>query len=233
MLITSPVISAGSGSIAGLTMSHNRGGMYLRSRAVPTNPNSTEQQAVRNAMSFLAAYWRNTLTELQRDAWTVYGANTAMVNKLGAQVFLTGQQQFIRTNVPRLQNAGLTVNSLIVVAPTTYNLGNLTPCSIGAVDASDGDFEVNYDNTDDWATVVGSGLLVYASRPQDPSINFFRGPYRFAGEVAGDTVPPTSPATIELPFAVTAGQKVFFRLRASRLDGRLSADQFLVQTVTA
>lgn len=227
MLITSQVIASGSGSVGGLTLSRNRGGMYFRARAVPTNPNSPQQQQVRNAMSFLAAYWRNTLTELQRAAWTTYGANTAMVNKLGAQVFLTGQQQFIRSNVPRLQNAGLTVNSLVVNAPTTFNLGNLTPCTVGSIDASDGDFEVNFTNTDDWATTIGSGLLVYASRPQDPSINFFRGPYRLAGEVAGDTTPPTSPAVIALPFAVTAGQRVFFRLHATRLDGRLSADQFL------
>lgn len=233
MLITSQVIASGSGSVGGLTLSRNRGGMYFRARAVPTNPNTPEQQAVRNAMSFLAAYWRNTLSEVNRIGWATYAANTAMVNKLGAQVFLTGQQQFIRSNVPRLQNAGLTVNSLITVAPTNYNLGNLTPCTISNVDASDGDFEVNYTNTDDWATVIGSGLLVYASRPQDPTINFFRGPYRLCGEVAGDTTPPTSPATIDLPFAVTAGQKVFFRLHASRLDGRLSADQFLVSVAGA
>lgn len=227
MLITSQVIASGSGSVGGLTLSRNRGGMYFRARAVPTNPNSTQQQAVRNAMSFLAAYWRNTLPEADRIDWATYAANTAMVNKLGAQVFLTGQQHFIRSNVSRLQNVDGTVNSLITTAPTSFNLGNLTPCSIANVDASDGDFEVNFTNTDDWATVIGSGLLVYASRPQDPTIMFFRGPYRLAGEVPGDTVAPTSPATILLPFAVTAGQKVFFRLRATRLDGRLSADQFL------
>jgi len=43
MKFKSPILSQASGSIAGITFSHNRGGMYVRARAVPTNPGSPQQ----------------------------------------------------------------------------------------------------------------------------------------------------------------------------------------------
>lgn len=218
MKITSQIISAGSGSVGGLTLSRNKGGMYFRARAVPTNPNSTQQQAVRQILSGLVDDWTNELTQAERDAWEVYALNTPTLDVLGALIFLTGQQSYIGANTPRIQ-AGLDgVNT----APTIFDHGSFTNPSFG-IDTANDEVDVTFEDTDAWANEDDSAMLVYASRPQNPSINYFKGPYRFAGLIAGDNaIPPTSPAAIALPFPIVAGQKVFLRVSVSRVDGRLS-----------
>ena len=66
-------------------------------------------------------------------------------------------------------------------------------------------------------------MIVYSSRPQNQSINFFKGPYQLAGTVDGDdTTAPTSPQEITSPFPLTDGQHLFVQIRVHRIDGRLS-----------
>ena len=68
-------------------------------------------------------------------------------------------------------------------------------------------------------------MFLYVSRPQNPGINFFKGPYRFAGQILGNsTTPPTSPFAVSVPFPIVTGQKLFARLNVSRADGRLATD---------
>lgn len=218
MKFTSPIITAGSGSIAGLTASRNKGGNYFRARAVPTNPNTTYQQAVRTYMAGLVDDWTNALTSTQRDGWAVYALNVPKLDALGNLIFLTGQQWYIACNLPRLQ-AGL---ASVDDAPGIYNRGSYTEPSF-TIDTANDEVDVAFENSDAWANEDDSAMLVYASRPQNPSINYFKGPYRYADLIAGDgTTPPTSPAAITLPFPVAANQRIFLRVQVSRADGRLS-----------
>jgi hypothetical protein len=109
-------------------------------------------------------------------------------------------------------------------APVIYALANLTTPVPGAITAGPPTtLSLAFTNTDDWANEDDGALLVFASRPQNPTVNFFKGPFQFAGKVAGNTMtPPTSPATITLPFPLVAGQNVFVRMFATRADGRPS-----------
>lgn len=219
MKFTSPVISSGSGSIAGITFSRNKGGMYMRARAIPTNPNSVPQQNIRGHLATLVGAWTNTLTTPQRGAWDVYAANTPVFDALGASIHLTGQQMFIRSNTARLQ-VGL---PLVTTAPGTFDLGTYSIPSAGTVSAAADTIQIAFDNTDEWANEDDSNMLIYTSRPQNPSVNYFKGPYQFAGMIPGDgTTPPTSPATITLAFPVVVGQKVFWKATVTRADGRYS-----------
>ena len=68
MIFKSPIFAQASGSIAGTVFSRNAGGMYVRSRANPTNPNTDAQQAVRDAMRQLVVAWTSELDDGQRDA---------------------------------------------------------------------------------------------------------------------------------------------------------------------
>ena len=217
MLITSPIISAGSGSIAGLTASRNRGGLYFRARAVPTNPNTTQQQAVRQALATLVDAWTTVLSPAQRAAWDVYAVNTPVFNRLGASIILTGQQFYIASNTPRIQASILRVDA----APTTFDRGSFSDPTFASVSAATGILTLAFTDTDAWVGEDDSFMAVYAGRPQNPSINYFKGPYRFANIVLGDaTTPPTTPASIGLPFTFTAGQRAFFKVNVSRADGR-------------
>lgn len=219
MKFKSAILSQASGSLGGATYSHNRGGMYIRNRSLPTNPNTSFQQAVRNALAQLAQLWGTTLDAAQREGWETYAANVPVINSLGDTINLTGLNMYTRSNVPRIQ-AGL---PRVDDAPTEYNLGNETAPTISAVAAATDQIAIGFNDADNWVDEDDSALIVFCSRPQSPTINSFIGPYRFADVVAGDSsTPPTDPTTIDLPFAVTAGQKIFASIRLSRADGRLS-----------
>ncbi len=209
-----------SGSMGGITASHNSGGQYFRSRVVPTDPATAGQVAVRSAVATLASRWAAVLTEAQRDAWNVYAANSPMLNRIGESRTISGIAQFIRSNTPLVSQGFLPVDD----GPLTYMLPTMTGTGITA-DSATNQFDLFFENTDSWAVSAGGRLLLYTSRPQNQSVNFFKGPYQFATAVAGnDPVAPTSPVTaIASPFAFAAGMKIFYQLRAFTADGRLSS----------
>ena len=217
MLFKSQVLTQASGSVGGLTYSHNAGGMYTRARATPTNPGTPFQAAVRQIMGDLAKRWTNVLTPAQRTAWELYAQNVPLINRLGESRSIPGLAMFVRCNTPRLQAALDVVDD----GPSTYSLPNFTAPTM-VVDEADQEAEMTFTDTDLWATEVGGAMLLQLSRPQNPAIRYFKNPYRFAGLIAGAVIPPTSPEVIAVPFPVVEGQKVFGFVRVCRADGRLS-----------
>jgi len=221
MLFESGIITRGSGSLGGLTLSHNRAGMYLRSRVTPVNPGTGQQVAVRNAFSGLSTAWQQTLTKPQRDAWTTYAINVPVTGKLGNPLTLTGQQMYIRCNTPRIQ-AGL---PRVDDGPIVFAHDSLAAVTVAAFDAADM-VTLTFDDTDLWLNEDDAALLLYVSRQQASSINFFKGPYRYAGKLDGDSVaPPATPGSIANTYEQDAGNAIFARLFTSRADGRLSPVQ--------
>lgn len=219
MKYNSATMTEASGSVGGLVASHNRGGAYFRKRTIPVNPNSTQQQAVRSALSLLAGAWGNILTAAQREAWDTYALNVPLPDALGAPRNVGGLGMYIRSNVPRL-NAAL---SRIDDAPTIFDIGEFTAPVVGVIDASASTLSLAFTNTDAWAAEADSAMIVQVSAGQNATINFFKGPYRFAEFIEGNAVPPASPQLITVPFTVAAGQRVFVEVKVSRADGRLSS----------
>lgn len=222
MLFKSPVYSMASGSVAGLVYSHNAGGMYVRSRAKPTNPNTVPQQSVRDALRTVTNYWTTGLTGPEREAWNNYAFNTPTLNRLGDPTTKTGQQMFIRSNVSRLA-AGLT---LVTVAPVIFDTDTFTPVGTIIADASADTISIAFTDSDGWANEDNGALLIYASRPQNPTRNFGKGPFQLLTTVLGDVgTPPTSPVVASAIFPFDVGQKIFLQVRATRADGRLTGKQ--------
>lgn len=83
-----------SGSIAGQTNSRNRFGQYVRTRAIPVNPSTTKQAAIRAALTTLASNWR-FLTAGQQLAWETYAQMHPRTDSLGQSVVLTGAQAYL------------------------------------------------------------------------------------------------------------------------------------------
>lgn len=219
MKIKGALISEMSGSLGGITASHNRGGYYLRQRVIPVNPGSPQQVEMRSFMSDLTSAWLDTLTQAQRDGWDNYALQVPISDALGEPRNIGGIAQYIRSNSPRLQ-AGLTT---VDDAPSIFNLGTYTAPTIDSITAPAG-ADIAFTAGDAWVDEDGAAMTILASRGVNPTVNYFKGPYRFAGIIAGDaTTPPTSPATIVLPFPVVAGQKVFFQFRVTRADGRITS----------
>ena len=210
-----------SGSIGGIVASHNAGGTYLRVRSIPVHPGTPFQETITAAVADLTVRWNDNLTQLQRDAWDVYGDGVPLLNRIGATIAQKGLPAYVRSNVSRIQAALPRVDD----APTTFNLGAFTEPVIVSVTAATDILSLAFTDTDDWVDETDSAALVYISRPKNPSINFHKSPYRFAGQILGDdTTPPTSPAAIALPFPAAVGNRIFIRFIVTRADGRLSAD---------
>jgi hypothetical protein len=209
-----------SGSIGALTFSHNRGGAYIRNRVIPVNPNTSFQQAVRGHVATLTSYWLNILTAVERAAWDVYALNVPLIDALGEPRNAGGLGMFVRSNVSRLQAGEPQVDA----APVIYNLGEFTDPVPGVASAAAQTLSLAFTNGDDWANEDDSALLVYLSRGMNASINYFKGPYRFAVAIQGDAVtPPTSPNAVACPFPVAEGQKLFVKANVTRADGRYSS----------
>lgn len=221
-----------SGKVGGIVASHNAGGAYFRTLAIPTNPNSVQQVAVRSAFAGLATTWSNVLTQAQRDIWTAYADNMRVTNRIGEQITLTGLAMFTRTQTAR-RAAGLLPD--VLDGPVIFT--DAVMFSLAATLASEATQQVTIPfNTSTllapWANEEDSFLMVYLSPPQSPSINFYRGPYRFAGSIEGDPIPPTTPLLVNAPFAFVEGHKIFTRQIVSQADGRISAatERFVIAT---
>jgi hypothetical protein len=235
MLFKSPIFSQASGSLAGITFSHNRGGQYTRQRSTPTNPNSTGQQTIRSALSQAVAAWKNSLTAANRESWDTYAVNTVFVNKLGDNVFLTGQQQWIRTSVVAYQ-IGQDPVTLYASAPTTYDLGDTGTLTLS--DALDSNvFSFTIGNSPAWAGDTGGNLIAFAGIDVSPTRQFYKAPFRFVDAVPGEATPITQ-AVFDYSDAypsrvLTVGNKLFVRSIVLQSDGRLSRGQINSVLVTA
>lgn len=208
-----------SGSLGSITASRNRYGSYLRKKVVPVNPASVPQELVRQAFSQLAVAWGETLTQAQRDEWDSYAAAVLLVSGSGEALQLNGQTHYTRSNVPRLQVGLPRVDD----APASYNLGTFTAPTIESLTAATDTLSLGFNVSDGWVDEDDSIMLVRASRPTSPTVNFFKGPYRQSSGVPGDaTTPPTSPVDIVLPFAFAVGQRIHLSVSVSRADGRLT-----------
>lgn len=213
-----------SGSAGAITASHNKGGTYFRVRAIPTNPATPAQGVVRQAMGTLASLWQNALAPSQREAWETYAANVPLLNRLGESTNVTALNMYQRSNINRIQN-GL---ARLDAAPVVFNLGDFTAPTIASL-TSPTALSLNFTEADDWVTEDGAAMLLYGSRQQNESIEFFKGPYRqYVLQLLGDAgVPPTTPFAGVHPFTVGAGNKAFIKVSVTRADGRLSQVQRL------
>jgi hypothetical protein len=218
MKFTSTLLAAASGSLAGSTFSRNRGGQYIRRRAIPSNPNSEAQGIARENLATAVSYWTNQLTDAQRQAWATYAQATPVIDALGQQITLSGQQMFVRSTTIRLI-AGL-VN--IFDGPITSGLGPTPEWSTDPIVADDQ--SIAYDVLVTGAGVTGD-LAIYMSRPVVASRTPAHETRRFAG-VGGPPVASAFNSSETAPFAVTIGQRVRVTAIYCGDDGRCSAQAF-------
>lgn len=219
MKVESTIFSEMRGSLGGMTASRNRYGAYVRNRTIPVDPRSALQIDIRNAMADQKAYWREQISAVDKAAWDVYAANTGWLNKLGKSVNLTGELEYLRQAIPSVQ-AGI---DPIETGPTTYYRPSLTPGTTFSVDAASDELEVALAVQEQWLDEDGAFLAVYCSRPQNPTRNFWGGPYRYAGVIEGDSVTPLSGTyAFTLPFVALAGQVIFGYALLRRAEGVIS-----------
>lgn len=223
MKIKSALLTQMSGSIGGMTGSHNSAGLYLRARTIPVNPSSAQQQVVRMYFDQTVTYWTETLTEPERESWRAYAANTPMIDKLGDPIFLSGQQQFVRSGSMYLLGGGTLAT--IATAPILNNTGD--PGTLGLSELTSSVFIGTVAGAPAWAAEDAANLFAFISMPQNPSVNFYKGPFRLATITAGNSGTPVTAwagnaASSNPPIVFPADTKGFVRVRAQYADGRLT-----------
>lgn len=222
-LLTLPEGQQRSGSVGGAVFSHNAAGPYIRARSIPVNPNTDRQVAVRNAVRTLSIRWELGLTQVERDAWDVYAANVAWVNRLGHVIHLTGLNHYVRSNTLR----AVLALTIIDAAPVIFDIGTAEPALAVTASEAAQTYSLAFDDSllqdDPWVDVDGAFQFFSLGIPQNASRKFFNGPWRQAGVIPGSVgAPPVSPV-ISLPaFPFAEGQRLWVRSSISRPDGRLS-----------
>lgn len=224
MLFKSAIVTQASGSIGGMTASRNRGGMYFRARAIPVDPNTPAQAAIRAILGSLVNRWINTLTPFQRQGWIFYASQVPLTGPLGDPITVSGLNMYVRSNTPRVQ----LITPIIDVAPAIFDTGTVSAVTVTGASEAVQQVSINFVDADLW-NLAGGHLVIQQSRPVNPTIDFFRGPYRFMGSVNG---PDVTPRVLPVVFPFVAGQRLFFRVRATFPDARLSQTQFLGPLLT-
>jgi hypothetical protein len=205
------------GSIGGVVYSRNGGGAYAKQRVKPTNPNTSGQQIARSIISSMFAAW-SLLTALVRTGWATYAKNVTLPNRLGDPINLSGYNMYTRTRaITELLGIAMPAN-----APTTYSLAEQDSTLAVVADGAADTLSITFDNLLGWANEVGGKLLIYQGVPQNPTVNSYDGPFRYAGCISGAVSAPTAPQVISSVYNITEGQRCFVQARILRADGRLS-----------
>lgn len=208
-----------SGSLGNVVASHNRYGAYLRDRAMPVNPSSSLQQAIRSKFASLAYDWANTLTLAQRTAWNLYASSVTKKDKSGDDIHVTGYNMYLRSNLVVLAGGYTQVDD----GPTIFTLAasdaQMAPTISEATQLISVAFDVNLA----WLDEDDAGMQISMSKPVSAGRSFIPANIRVAGFIDGDSgTPPTSPQTLACPYVVTEDQLVIVEGRIVRADGRLS-----------
>lgn len=182
-----------SGSQAGTTASRNRFGQYFRTRAIPVNPRSTQQGAVRARMSANSAGWR-ALTSAQRAGWTDLGLSMTRSDSLGSSYTLTGFQAYCSVN----NNNVAAGNSVVSDAPSLVTPPTILTSTITLAAAS---FSIAYTPT---PMPTGSRLFSYCG-PQRSAGRSFESDYRL---IAVSAAAAASPANILSAYTAKFGVPV-------------------------
>ncbi len=191
-----------SGSYQGVTSSRNRFGQYVRTRAIPVNPGSSNQNTVRSRMSVESAAWRS-LTAGQRAGWEALGTQISRTDALGQSYTLNGFEAFLMVNLNKLA-AG---DAAVTDAPA---LASPSAPAIGTVTLSNVAFTIAFTPTPAGAA---NRIFTYCS-PQRAAGRSYEGDYRLVQVSAANAATPIDAfAAYSARFGTpVTGQRIFIAL---------------------
>lgn len=206
------LIAGLSGSMGGVTGSRNKGGSYIRVRAVPTNPNSGRQQTTRTQFGSYASRWSTVLTQAQRDLWNTYAQNHTIEDKIGAQIYINGICWYIMFNT-RLVDAGIAPipSPPPGAAPTGFSTFTCDISALNTVDLTFAPAILGTDCIQLWQTLPGTS-------GQTPN-------FKQARLVGYSPQGQASPWAATLPFGVASAEQATFYGAVMNYYGQISVHE--------
>ena len=134
-------VAAISGSVGGSTFSRNRGGQYIRRRAIPTRSTTSFATNAKARLAHASQEWQS-LSAPQKLSWEQYADANPATNALGNQVTLGGAMMYSRFHT----RADLAGQTPLVVPPIIAAPPSLESLSLVA-DVGAGDIIITYTAT--------------------------------------------------------------------------------------
>jgi len=221
-VILGPIVSDARGKQGGLVYSRNAAGHYIRAKVSPVQPRTPYQQAIRQAVTYCAQRWRNTLTVTQRAGWEAYARATPIIDRFGAKMVISGLAMYLRWNAEmRRQHDALVDTAPAVPGEATMVKFTLTGTVADGVKVTD---VVPGYGAGDYYEFYASAAATSQAR------NFFNGPWHWRRSVC--TAFPL-PQTIVPGAECAIGQRWFIRCRPFDSTGRVGPYSTLSVDITA
>lgn len=200
-----PIMDARN-KLAGIVFSANTHGAYIRRRVTPVNVATVAQLLVRQRFTTNSQAWRS-LTEDERKGFIEQKDNFKTTDIFGDLKSPTGQNLFIKLNQNILQIS----ETPITAVPIPSAVQGFTNLSV-VVDSGVDLLTITFDPAIDAAVKV----LVFATAPLSPGVNFVKADFRII-TVLNST--DTSPVSLETQYIAKfgalaqIGAKVFIQMR--------------------
>lgn len=164
------IVTDGRGKLGGHVYSKNRGGAYVRTNAIPSNPQTQYQQAGRGRLGGLSQAWSG-LTLQEIEAWNAAAPDFPRTNVFGDTKLLSGKNLFVGLNYMLL----LVGESRIDSPPAPSSIEVPTDLEVDQPDYSQG--------AEKWEiipTTTGTveHLVVEATAPLTAGTSYFRNRFR-------------------------------------------------------
>ncbi len=169
-----------SGKLGGHVFAKNRGGSYVRTKGIPSNPQTSAQMNVRGIFASISSAWAS-LTEAQRNSFRGFVSDYARTDIFGDLRNPSGKSLYQRLN----QNLAISGQTLLneCVSPVEVPFANLSSAD-GVVSTTQFDIETVGDTT-------GSKLVIWATPSMSQGKKFVKNDLRQLSVVNGGSAVTT------------------------------------------
>lgn len=205
-----------SGKLGGHVFAKNRGGSYVRTKGIPTNPQTSFQSSVRSMFAAISSAWSG-LAVSARLSWNEAVSSYATTDIFGDLRNPSGKALFQRLN----QNLALSGQAQLTVCPQPLAVPNGLLSLAGAdVSSTTLDIETKGDSTGSVMVIsatpkVSAGTSFVKNDYRD--IGFFSGAPDLAAEVWGDYVSRFG--------VIAVGDHIYVGIRFVNANGQASPMQ--------
>jgi hypothetical protein len=213
-----------SGKLGGQVFSKNRGGSYVRTKGIPTNPQNVAQMYIRGIFASLSSQW-SALTEAQRTSFNNFVTDYGKTDVFGDVRNPSGKNLFQRLN----QNLSLTAQTLVTtcVAPSEVPFANI---SNAVIEIGNATAEINTTGN-----TTGSKFLVFATPSLTQGTTFIKNKLRSIGYFDGGN---GSVIDVQTAYVAKFGNpsvsaNIYFGVKVINSNGQASPMETVKATVSA